>query len=516
MGRKCDAGVIKNLTLRGQTYYYRMDFKTGDGRRRAFRRSLHTSDFCSAVALVKRIRNKGLDMDAKLKLATEILSKIPATNPDMTLAEVIQIEKQQREAREAAARILGGPSTQLVFTPEQAHRAIYGPPVSDAPTVAPANSAMTSPIPSVTQVVSVPPTAVNTVPDYTIAEMIDIFCLKTQKNSKKHIKVVGQRLYEMVRMANVSPEDDFGKLLAHDVIKKIVASVLAKRVNNDTKKTTLGRFKRLANFAIDLCGDKYEKRALMQIPDLPKTPKAKKIQYQPFSIQELRAIFSIECDFFDHNPDIFWGCCLGLFTGSRITAAFTLMAHNIKMIEDIPCIEIIKDHPFKELKTEDSERVVPFHPQLLELGFWEHVEERKKQFGAEEEDFLFPVIKTKNGTKNDHIMRIFNRLLESAKIKTFDKLGRCGRTGKSFHSFRDTMSVTMLESKIPETQINKVGGWKGEGTVAEYYSKHALTSIQAVMQQYNYDEIMPQLRYWAERLRGKFGCEQKRLRPKKA
>lgn len=494
MGRKCDAGIIKNLTLRGQTYYYRMDFKNSDGRRRAFRRSLHTSDFCNAVAMINKIKKQEKSM-ASIDILSAIFKETSKLDNEIAQGGNCFDLLVKRDCLAKMANNMLAPL-------QKAQLGDSFPLYGDADRPIPTNPVayFTNPGQMTQHAASA-----DTVPDYTIAKMIEAFCCKTKQTSDKHIKVVGQRLYELVQMADLSPEDDFAKLLTHDTVAKIVNGVMAKQVNNDTKNTTFGRFKRLADFAVDLCGDKYSKRALTQIPKLPDPPKADTQGYVPFTITELKAMFSRDCTFFDYNPDMFWGCCIGLFTGSRITAAFTLMVHNIKTIDGIPCFEIIKDHPWKELKTDDTERTIPVPPQMQELGFLEHVDERKKQLTAEDEDFLLPVIKTAKGTKNGKIGDDINDWLAAVGIKQRDEKGHCGRTGKSFHSFRDTASIQMQKARLPKTQINAIIGWKGEGTMETNYSKYQLSDLLDAMKKYNYDEIMPELKYWADRLRGKFG-----------
>lgn len=188
MRRKCDAEIIKNLILRGRVYYYRMDFQNSDGKRRAFRRSLRTSDFCTAVALVKRIKNGGFQMNDALSTAAKLRARIQGIDSNMSAEEMLYIECMNKKLKDASALICGGGiGAQLVFTPEQAQRAIWGQPVGNAGQIE------VLPTPQVVQAVA------NSVKkSISIEDMIQRFRKANDTTCAKYSRVRAQRLYEFV------------------------------------------------------------------------------------------------------------------------------------------------------------------------------------------------------------------------------------------------------------------------------------------------------------------------------
>ena len=70
---------------------------------------------------------------------------------------------------------------------------------------------------------------------------------------------------------------------------------------------------------------------------------------------------------------------IALFTGARKNAAFTLQYKDIILKDGIWCINFIEDSPgIKQLKTEESERIVPIHSALLKMGFLEYINKKYK------------------------------------------------------------------------------------------------------------------------------------------
>jgi len=109
-----------------------------------------------------------------------------------------------------------------------------------------------------------------------------------------------------------------------------------------------------------------------------------------FSGKQLQAIFGKDyAGLRKTNPGRFWVPLLSLFSGMRLNEAASLEVGDI-MLEPLPCIKVqaegVND---KSLKTRAAERIFPIHPELIKLGFLEHVKEVKAAGG----DHLFPDLK---------------------------------------------------------------------------------------------------------------------------
>lgn len=92
---------------------------------------------------------------------------------------------------------------------------------------------------------------------------------------------------------------------------------------------------------------------------------------------------------------------IALFTGARINAAITLQYKDIFIKDGIPCIQFRSDHPIKKLKNDASERLVPIHRQLLDLGFVDYINRQKARLKAKDTDFIIKKCQTKSGEYNN-------------------------------------------------------------------------------------------------------------------
>ena len=81
-----------------------------------------------------------------------------------------------------------------------------------------------------------------------------------------------------------------------------------------------------------------------------------------------------------------WVPWLGAFTGARVDEICGAMVADVQSFDGVPCLHIRLDYreAGAELKTVNSERVVPLHPALLDEGFLEYVASLPKDVGGGE------------------------------------------------------------------------------------------------------------------------------------
>jgi integrase len=145
-----------------------------------------------------------------------------------------------------------------------------------------------------------------------------------------------------------------------------------------------------------------------------------------------------------------FGCPqLALFTGSRLNELASLKASDISHNEIIGsnCIFIrAEKRSGKRLKTEQSERFVPLHPQLIAAGLLEYVNKQISERGANA--WLFPKVAPDTNGK-------------AAFSKWFGRyIGAHGITDstKVFHSFRHFFIDALRLAGVPgEINIALVG-----------------------------------------------------------
>ena len=175
----------------------------------------------------------------------------------------------------------------------------------------------------------------------------------------------------------------------------------------------------------------------------------------PFEPTELQVIFGTPVFTVNDQPKggrgeaAFWFPLLALFTGARLGELAGLrvsdIAHN--QIIGTTAIYIGADAKAgKRLKTDQSERFVPLHPQLIEFGFLEYVAAQAKARGHKA--WLFPLV-APGTTGAAAWSKWFGRYIREHGITD---------TKKVFHSFRHTyIDALRLADVSMEVNIALVG-----------------------------------------------------------
>ena len=168
----------------------------------------------------------------------------------------------------------------------------------------------------------------------------------------------------------LSPDDDYSNFHKTDIIDKISQDIATDNtVKNDNKRQKLRYIKEFVGFACRLEPNFYKDNILVSMPNLEKTKKSERQPHLPYSEKQLKEIFNPKYDFFKDNPECFWICLVALFTGARANAATTLQYGDVIIKDGMYCFEFKENHKIKHLKNDASERIIPIHKQLLDLGF---------------------------------------------------------------------------------------------------------------------------------------------------
>lgn len=182
----------------------------------------------------------------------------------------------------------------------------------------------------------------------------------------------------------------------------------------------------------------------------------------PFDNKELHLIFNPQTY---ANPKQrkhqakFWVPLIALYQGCRLNEICQLDLADIVNNKGIPCISINNRGEDKSVKNFTSERIIPIHPALLELGFLRYVEFQRK---SKQKKLFSELNQTDRGKYTRAVQGWFARYL--------DKLGITG-SDKVFHSFRHTFETKAVEVKIPAEYQNAICGWADRGTGQRIYGR---------------------------------------------
>ena len=157
-------------------------------------------------------------------------------------------------------------------------------------------------------------------------------------------------------------------------------------------------------------------------------------QKKPFDNDDLRRIFDPELRKTCDAPHKFWVPLIALFSGARLNEISQLYVDDIFQSGDVWLFKIEANTKDKKVKNKASERSVPIHSKLIEIGFLKYLSDVKAHGFAR----LFPNLPTssKNGY-GDSVGDWFNgRYLRPAAHGSKSQRAGVIDPKKSFHSFR--------------------------------------------------------------------------------
>jgi integrase len=226
-------------------------------------------------------------------------------------------------------------------------------------------------------------------------------------------------------------------------------------ISKRTVRAHLVTFKEFMRYAVK---EEIIQNSLSDFIDMPiKFDNSNRI---PFTSADLRKIFN-PLNYPDpHSRDNqakFWIPIIALYHGCRQNEICQLDVDDIVMEKEIPCISINANAPDKSVKNKGSERVIPIHPKLIDMGFLYFVEYQRREHKIK----LFDFAKIKRGLYNCQVQHWFARYL--------DKIGM-SEPSKVFHSFRHTFETMATEKRIPPQYQNAICGWAEQGIGQRLYA----------------------------------------------
>jgi integrase len=186
----------------------------------------------------------------------------------------------------------------------------------------------------------------------------------------------------------------------------------------------------------------------------------------PFTIDQLNKIFAgapwrPRDEAPGGKPLHFWGPLIALFHGMRRGEIAQLLVADITEVAGVTVI-LVKATGRKRVKTKNSRRILPVHPELTEMGFLEYVGERRKAGAVQLWEGEQP---NGNDQWGDGFSDWFGRLLEARKV-TGTRLG--------MHSLRHNFQDGLREAGLHGTGLGQelAGRSKGGDTSNNYGSQY--------------------------------------------
>src|SRR5208283_2263989 len=239
-------------------------------------------------------------------------------------------------------------------------------------------------------------------------------------------------------------------------------------------------------------------------PDEPK---------EPFTIDDLQALFTSNeyvYDRFKHSYR-FWIPIIALYSGCRVNEISQLYCSDVITDENLMWLDINGWHAGKyhritkseekpkdkRVKNAQSARLVPMHPILRKLGFYQYVNDMKEQGNIRAFSELKYDPKTGYGSTVSTWFGYYKK-----------QCGILSKT-KTFHCFRKNFTDNLVALKVPPNVSDDTLGWKKKGgsvMLDHYASKMHVKDLAPYVTKVKYEGLD-----LSHLLKSKFARKQKKV-----
>jgi integrase len=195
-----------------------------------------------------------------------------------------------------------------------------------------------------------------------------------------------------------------------------------------------------------------------------KARRAEGFGWEPFDEATLRRVFDPANLARTRTDHVRWGALIGLYTGARVGEVAQLALRDFETVAGIHCVRIQAELDGQRVKSDAGQRLIPLHPDLIELGLLERVERLR----AAEEEWLFPGLKLDGAAGvGNALSKGFSYYLKTLGVKSRRMNGRIG-----FHSLRKNVTQQLQSSAVTEERRRAYMGHEpGEDTHQVVYMR---------------------------------------------
>jgi integrase len=197
------------------------------------------------------------------------------------------------------------------------------------------------------------------------------------------------------------------------------------------------------------------------------------LERMAYSVEDMKAM--VTCLIWNQkHPERYWVPLIGMYQGMRLNEICQLYCDDIQLIDGLWCFNVNSEAADKELKNTASQRIIPIHPKLLQVGLLKYVEEAS---GRHER--LWPSLpKRRDGYAHDF-------------GKWFQRLNRTMITDdprKVFHSLRHSFIDYFKQRGTAEALIAEMVGHSNDKsmTMGRYGKRYQPKVLLEALQHLDY------------------------------
>ena len=188
----------------------------------------------------------------------------------------------------------------------------------------------------------------------------------------------------------------------------------------------------------------------------------------------------------------YWVPLIALFSGMRLGEIIQMQVSDVRCLDGIDyfdvtplaCIDAEDDEgeefgdEEKSLKTSSSRRCIPVHKTLIDIGFDDFLEFRRRSGTTR----LFPEYEKAedDGSWSKRFSKHFKRFRESIGVR---------RSGVKFHSFRHNVEDALRNADIRKEVRDAIQGHGENGVSREYGSGYYVKTLNDAVQTVRYDGL---------------------------
>ncbi len=308
------------------------------------------------------------------------------------------------------------------------------------------------------------------------------------------IDITQADMKEFVKILEYLPnKNEFGDLYEKHTYKDIFDLYEKTKWEKNSLSTVNNKIIRVSAFLNWCVEDEYldMNRLANKKTKILNKKKAKKWERQSYTSEDLDRLFKsswytskLVLNLKEH-PDKIFAPLLGLYQGFRVNELCSLYIKDIITVKNISCINIEEDEPDKHIKGDATERIVPIHPKLIELGFLEFVAHQKKQgYKRIFQNLYYTVGK---GYGQAFSKKFNNRNFKREFIdEELLKIGAKKR--KDFHSFRHTFTENLKDVEgVQDGALDYINGHYSSSHSQKTYGKRNMERIYQIISKLEYE-----------------------------
>ena len=323
-------------------------------------------------------------------------------------------------------------------------------------------------------------------------KILDIFLELTNKEYLIDLSALELKKYvkDFSDMPNENDNDVKTEIKDISSYKEWIAITRKKnlmRVSDRTRRDKLIRINSFLKFCVDVeCLDKN--RLIYKInPDESNRRKE-------FRIEQLENFFNTDWYNKDleynlkEEPHKIWIPLILLFTGARTNEISQLYINQIKEKDGVYFFKVKNEEVEQRTKNKSSNRLIPIHKILIDLGFLNYLEFQKKN---KKERLFSELYLTKSKGYGQHFGKIFNDFkktwLEEETIRKIIER----KILLDLHSFRHTFTTALRGGKVTEEDISFILGHKKNQTqkYGSIPAKEFLSKINKVKYKLDFKQL---------------------------